>query len=165
MNITLKELKEKLIHHGDTRILSAWQKGVISYACEMIENIQSDSIMNKEEIAERHPVSDFLNHVELRNVAIYGNWDFETWKRVNKICSDVSYGGKFEIYDGEVVKRLCPPWVQKAYNNGKFQNGFKNRAWLDRQAKAIFQAIKLIRHYIKIDRNQFPVPFNFEIGG
>ena len=65
----------------------------------------------------------------------------ENWKQY-------SYGGCALIYDKDICKRLCTPTEIKRKRMGKLPPN-KNENWLDTQARALYQAVRLI---IKIKR-------------
>lgn len=95
---------------------SAWKKGVKEYAYMLLEDIEEG-----EEITEE----TLLNGAE--------NW------------REYSYGGCSLIYDEDICKILCSPSVIKRKREGELPpNRYEN--WLDVQARALYQASRLILH-------------------
>ena len=93
---------------------SAWNRGVIRYALELINSIEVG-----EEITEKK----MLNGAE-------------NWKQY-------SYGGCALIYDKDICHRLCTPSEIKKTKNGE-RNPNKHETWVDVQARALYQAAWLI---------------------
>lgn len=146
----LEELKKEL-EAKQAKARSAWDKGVYSYAVEMVENIQGDSTMSQKENAEDHDVSDFLNHVDGRGISICAFWTVDDRIKVRHLAESVSWGGNFDIYNSSIVERLCTPSENKRYNAGRMQNGPKSREkWMDTQARAVNYAIWRIHKILRI---------------
>mgnify|MGYP003154921858 CR=1 FL=1 len=57
--------------------------------------------------------------------------------------SHYSYGGCAFIYDQDIAEHLCTPSELKARKGGDWQPS-KNETWLDVQARALYQACRLI---------------------
>lgn len=145
----LEELKKEL-ETRQNKSRSAWDKGVYSYAVEMVENIQNDSIMSQEQDAEKHDVSDFVNHVDGRGISMSDFWTMDARIKVHRLCDSSSWGGNFDIYDGSIVERLCTPSEIRRYNSGRMQNGPTSRErWMDTQTRAINSAIFRIHGIIR----------------
>ena len=107
----------------ESKARSAWAKGVKLYALNLVEK----SYQNATDIVKV-------------NMAVYLN-GAETWK-------EYSYGGCALIYDYDIAERLCTPSELKKTDFGrKLPNGFVN--WLDVQARALYQAHRLIAELIK----------------
>lgn len=107
---------------------SAWRRGVIGYAWELFDNIeQSLNYLGLSYDAQ-------INIKELEKVMLNGadNWH------------DYSWGGCSEIYDCDIAKNLCTLSELKKTDNGRRKPN-KNEAWLDVQARALFQAAHLIK--------------------
>ena len=104
---------------------AAWAIGVKEYAKNLVEAVYS----NDTDIV-KSDVSIYLNGAE--------NW------------REYSYGvldGAL-VYDYDIAKRLCTPSELKKTDSGrKLPNGFEN--WLDVQARALYQAYRLIVELIK----------------
>ena len=104
---------------------SAWAKGVKEYAKHLVAAVyQNDTDIIKAD------AYIYLNGAE--------NW------------REYSYGvldGAL-VYDYDIAKRLCTPSELKKTDFGHKQpNGFEN--WLDVQARALYQAYRLIAELIK----------------
>ena len=100
------------IEHLNPR--SAWNRGVVKYALELINSIEVG-----EEITEKC----LLNGAE--------NWH------------QYSEGGCAFIYDELICRRLCTPSEIKKTHNGERRPN-KQETWIDVQARALFQAAQLI---------------------
>ena len=93
---------------------SAWNRGVMRYALELINSIEVG-----EEITEKN----LLNGAE--------NW------------KEYSYGGCSLIYDVDICRRLCSPSEIKKTKDGERRPN-KQENWIDVQARALYQAARLI---------------------
>ena len=107
-----KEEIKKALKKEKTR--SAWKKGVILYAIEILDNIE-----DKKGITE----NNLLNGAE-------------DWK-------EYSYGGCALIYDKDICHRLCTPSEIKKTREGERRPN-KRETWIDVQARALYQAARLI---------------------
>ena len=106
---------------------SAWAKGVKWYALHLVE----ESYRQDTDIVKV-------------NLSIYLN-GAETWK-------EYSYGvhGCALVYDSDIAERLCTPSELRKTDFGHKQpNG--GVTWLDVQAKALYQAHRLIADLIKVE--------------
>jgi len=107
---------------------SAWCKGVAAYAAELVEEL-------KENIRDGYIALDNLNDpARLERALLSGAKD---WKQY-------SWGGCAMIYDGDIAARLCNPSELKKTRNGERRPN-KSEAWLDVQARALFQACQMIK--------------------
>lgn len=106
-----KEEIKKALESEEAR--SAWSKGVIQYAFDILDNI--DDV----EVTEKH----LLNGAD--------NW------------KEYSYGGCALIYDEDICHRLCTPSEIKKTRNGERRPN-KRETWIDVQARALYQAARLI---------------------
>ena len=93
---------------------SAWNRGVMRYALELVNSIEIG-----EEITEKNLLGGAKD-----------------WKQY-------SYGGCALIYDVDICHRLCTPSEIKKTHNGE-RNPNKYETWLDVQARALYQAARLI---------------------
>ena len=122
--MTKKELINAI---SASKARSAWAKGVKEYANHLVEAVYS----NDTDIVKAD-VSIYLNGAE--------NW------------REYSYGvldGAL-ISDYDIAERLCTPSELKKTDSGrKLPNGFEN--WLDVQARALYQAHRLIAELIKAE--------------
>lgn len=103
---------------------SAWDKGVNTYALELIE-----SLAERAEYEGRNPV----NALELSEWLLNGARD---WK-------EYSYGGGSLIYNKHIAERLCNATELKKTRDGERQPN-NNESWLDVQARALYQASTLV---------------------
>lgn len=114
---------------------SAWAKGVKFYAEwifeEQVDKLQGGYIT----------LSWLLNSTEkdLLNGA-------KDWKQA-------SWGGCFEIYNGEIAENLCAPSELKRTKGGELPPNSREE-WLDVQARALFQASNLVLEAIADYRNK-----------
>lgn len=113
---TIAEIKA-LIEQEKAR--SAWGRAVKEYALELIEklpqNVEYGSIDSLK--------GDLLNGAD-------------DWKQY-------SWGGCSLIYDGDIAARTCSPSELKKTKNGKRRPN-ANEEWLDTQARALYQAERMI---------------------
>lgn len=100
---------------------SAWGKGVKEYAIELLENWSESGY-------------DYLDELTLLNGA--ANWHEYSW------------GGSSLIYDADIAARLCTmtEWKRTAEGTRKPN---KREEWLDVQARALFQAARLIMKTVR----------------
>ena len=93
---------------------SAWDSGVVKYAMELVHNVGFG-----EEITEKNLLSGAKD-----------------WKQYSE-------GGCSLIYDIDICHRLCTPSeIKKTKDGGHRPN--KNETWIDVQARALYQAARLI---------------------
>ena len=119
MNITVtkKQLLSAVAAHKAGR--SAWSRGVKAYAVELVEGINDDADLSNE----------FMLQKELLNGA-------QSW-------AQYSEGGAALCYDADIAERICSPSELKRNKWGMLPpNGREN--WLDVQARALWQAHRLI---------------------
>lgn len=93
---------------------SAWDRGVVLYADELLDNIWD---------------SDKITEEYLLNGA-------KDWQ-------EYSEDGSSLIYDDEICQRLCAPWEIKRKRGGELPPNSRE-TWLDAQARALYQAAQLI---------------------
>lgn len=98
---------------------SAWGKGVLLYAYELVENLEDETL----------PASKS----ELEAVLLNGAADW----------SQYSWGGSSLIYNGDIAERLCTPSELKRKRGGELAPN-SHEQWLDVQARALAQAANLI---------------------
>lgn len=103
---------------------SAWDKGVKAYALELVENMHDYTIG-----MGRTPENETEARLWMLNGA-------RNWK-------EYSYGGSALIYDGDIAERLCTPSELRKTRNGE-RNPNSVETWLDVQARALFQASRLV---------------------
>lgn len=99
---------------------SAWQKGVIKYAKELIN---SESVDSRKD----------YTRAELKKALLNGARD---WKQY-------SWGGSSLVYNEDIAKRLSSPSELKKTDNGRKKPNARED-WLDVQTRALHQACELI---------------------
>ena len=122
---TLNQIKHELKQEKGR---SAWRRGVINYAWELIYNIeQSHNYLGLKG-------DDNWNIKELEKAMLNGadNW------------SQYSWGGCSLIYDSDIAQELCTPSELKKTDNGRRRPNNREQ-WLDVQARALLQAAHLIK--------------------
>lgn len=128
---TLRQIKHELWNEKGR---SAWRKGVIEYAWELIDNIEQSSNY----LGLREDDEIVITDTDMLNGAI-------DWK-------SYSWGGSSLIYDIDIAQALCTPSELKKTDNGRRRLN-KDEEWLDVQARALFQAAALI-HSIQYRLNK-----------
>lgn len=117
--MTKEQVKEVLEEKLQAKRLSCWDRGVIYYAFDLLENIDADELPKELKSLEKL----LLNGAP--------NW------------SDYSWGGCALCYDEEICERLATPSEQKKKDYGRLQpNSYEH--WLDVQKRALKQAFWLI---------------------
>ena len=89
------------------------------YALELLEGYEEEQLGGPFKSLEE----DFLNGAE--------NW------------KEYSWGGCSLIYDQDIAQRLCTPSELKKTKNGTRKPN-KQEEWLDTQARALYQAYRMI---------------------
>lgn len=115
--VTKQQLLEAVaaVKHGR----SAWLRGVQAYAVELVECLDDSA--------------DLSNEVMLQKELLNGA---SSW-------AQYSEGGAALCYDADIAERLCPPSELKRNKWGMLPpNG--RESWLDVQARALWQAHKVI---------------------
>lgn len=118
MEINLEAIKNA-IETRKTR--SAWSKGVKNYAIDLLDNIRD---LNGREVETRK---------ELETALLNGARD---WR-------EYSWGGCSLIYNGDIAAALCSPSELKRCRGGEWRPN-RREEWLDVQARALYQAFRLI---------------------
>ena len=113
---TINQLREA-IKNSPAR--SAWSKGVKLYALELIEEMPDD----QEFYGSPADKKELLNGAD-------------NWQRYSE-------GGCSLIYDGDIAGRLCNPSEYKRTKEGQNPPNARE-CWLDVQARALYQANRLI---------------------
>ena len=117
MSTTKKQLLETVSAHKAGR--SAWARGVHAYAVELVESLDDSA--------------DLANETMLAKALLNGA---SNWRQYSE-------GGAALCYDADIAERLCPPSTVKRLKWGMLPpNGREN--WLEVQARALWQAHKLI---------------------
>lgn len=97
------------------RARSAWTRGVLLYAYELLGNIQENG--------------GKITKAALLNGA-------EDWQQYSE-------GGCSFIYDYDICHRLCAPWEIRRKRGGDLPPNSRE-TWLDVQARALYQAAHII---------------------
>lgn len=118
MEINLEAIKNAI---ENSKARSAWSKGVKDFALDLLENIRD---LNGREVETRKELETALLNGAL-------NW------------SEYSWGGCALIYDGDIAARLCSPSEFRRTRGGEWRPN-RREEWLDVQARALFQACRLI---------------------
>lgn len=99
---------------------SAWQRGVADAAISLLEDFEGEELPT--------------NVNELEKVLLNG---CEDWKQY-------SYYGNALCYNYQIAKRYCTPSEYKRKKEGALPPN-KTEDWLDIQARALYQAFRLIK--------------------
>lgn len=127
--MTIYELTTK-IENEKTR--SAWDRGVKAYALELLEKLWED-------IAGGYICEEDMNSPKLvKRALLNGASDWNQY----------SSGGCSLIYNSDIAERLCTPSELKKTRNGERRPNARED-WLDVQARALYQAERLILDYIR----------------
>jgi hypothetical protein len=119
-----KELKKRVESY---KAVSAWNRGVKTYALDLLDRLEEGIEGNW--FNDGDILSPNLLIKELLNGA--ADW-FE-----------YSEGGCSLVYDGDIAKRLCTPSELKRKKGGRLQPNSRE-TWIELQARALYQAAGLI---------------------
>lgn len=122
--LTIEKIREA-IENKPTQ--SAWDNGVKVYALELLESLEEG--IN----------SGYIDPAELEGPALLK-------KALLNGAADwaqYSWGGCSLVYDGDIAERLCTPSELKRKRGGDLQPNSRE-AWLDVQARALYQAARWI---------------------
>ena len=113
---------KNFIKHESCR--SKWERAVRDYALEMVSQCDKKDITSYKEL---------LNHCDAKNMTDYA------------IARDLSEGGCFEIWDGDIAKRLCTPsQLKRVTRKDGTVRDLPDETWIDVQTRAVYQAILLL---------------------
>ena len=101
---------------------SAWSRAVHTYATELVESLESENAD-----------FDLSDEIRLTRAMLNGADD---WRQYSE-------GGCSLIYDSDIAERLCSPSELKRCRGGERQPNSREN-WIDCQARALFQASRLI---------------------
>lgn len=120
---TISEIRNAI---DNIRTRSAWNAGVKTYADEILNNIATAEAEHRIDmaIATRH---------DLETAALCGADDWNAY----------SWGGCSLIYNGDIAATLCTPSELKRTRNGARRPNSRED-WLDVQARALYQACKMV---------------------
>lgn len=128
MNETLKKAFEAIENKKER---SAWGKGVKAYALDMIEEL--DEAIDYGDI----DAEILTDRKEIEETLLNGAKDWVHY----------SWGGSALICNYDIAGRLCSPSELKKTNHGR-KNPNAREEWLDVQARALYQAAKLVKDAI-----------------
>lgn len=127
--LTIKAIREAL---EATKTRSAWKRGVKVYALEMLDGLEEaidGGYFDREDLeAPRMVKRALLNGAD--------SWDQYSW------------GGCALIYNWEIAERLCNPSELKKTRGGERRPNSREE-WLDVQARALYQASRMIYRAIE----------------
>lgn len=125
MNIIF-EIRENIL---SKQARSAWDKGVKSYALELVDEL----IENAE-----------WNGLKDNGYEFYGSpADVKAMLNGAQNWHEYSWGGCSLIYDGDIAERLCCPSELAKTRHGERRPNSREE-WLDVQARALRQAANLV---------------------
>lgn len=131
--LTKYDLKMLLERAPLRKNASAWTKGVLDYACYLVDTLEDEYIFNF-----KYPISLLDEEIkELKKKLLNGA---DSWH-------DYSYWGNAYIYDTDIASALCAPYEYIKTNKGQKQPN-KKETWLDVQARALYQAWLMIQQVI-----------------
>ena len=124
------ELYQKYAEYIEKRTgyASAWGRGVKKYALDILDDLKQIADYEGEPLQ-----LDGASFEQFEDVALNGA---ENWH-------DFSHGGLALIYDGDIAKRLSTKTELKKTNDGEKQPNSRE-TWLDVQARALYQAARLV---------------------
>ena len=124
------ELYQKYAEYIEKRTgyASAWGRGVKKYALDILDDLKQIADYEGEPLQ-----LDGASFEQFENVALNGA---ENWQ-------EFSHGGLALIYDGDIAKRLSTKTELKKTNDGEKQPNSRE-TWLDVQARALYQAARLV---------------------
>ena len=122
-----REQLEFVLEDDKRSARSAWQRGVYDYALMLLD--------------DRYDVKEF-HETGLKELLLNGA---SSWH-------EYSWGGCSLIYDEDIAKVLCTPSELKRRDYGRLKPNSREE-WLDVQARALYQAYKLILKIVKVFEN------------
>lgn len=117
----MKTITEIITIIEATNPRSAWNKGVKSYALEILADMPRNV--------------EYGTMVAMQRDALNGARDWEQYSR----------GGCSLAYDEDIAKRLCTPSELKKTRNG-MRRPNSRETWIDVQTRALYQAFRLIHN-------------------
>lgn len=127
--MNLQTLREKLENH---KTRSCWAAGVKEYAAEILDTLENVEEWEQMSKGEYNYTGSKQNHID----ALNGAKDWQHYSR----------GGCSLVYDGDIARTLCTPSELKklTYKEGGIKAPNKSEDWLDVQARALYQAQRLL---------------------
>lgn len=144
-NITCGEIAEALWEQIEAQEIdgrgingrrSAWDRGLISYAYQLLDN---GLMQDRERVTVPTP-----DHIT-RQLAAWLMGGAASWKAY-------SYGGCSLICADEIARTLCAPWELRRTRDGARRPNSRE-TWLDVQARALGQAAAWIGHNWRVAYN------------
>ena len=126
--MNLQTLREKLDNH---KTRSCWAAGVKEYAAEILDTLENAEEWNRKENPEY--IYNYTASKQTHADALTGAKD---WKQYSR-------GGWSLVYDGDIARTLCTPSELERTKDGQRRPNSRED-WLDVQARALFQAQKLL---------------------
>ena len=123
-----ESIRQNLEKEFDNKRLSAWNRGVILYAFDILDEI--------DDIQTRYNVPVPQNKSELKEMLTCHS----SWK-------EYSYGGNSLVYNYDIAERLCTKSEFKKKKEGILMPN-NQETWLDVQARALSQAFDKITECI-----------------
>lgn len=115
---TISDIRAAL---GNVKCRSAWNKGVKSYAFDLLDKYEEYCEFEGREL----PLT--------ADVLLNGASDWHSY----------SWGGSALIYDGDIARTLCTPSELARTNCGE-KNPNGSESWFDVQARALYQDFSLL---------------------
>lgn len=122
------------VHLESAKNRSAWSRGVNAYADDMLDDLLDWYPETVESGTRADVEAALLNGAK--------NWSAYSW------------GGCSLIYDQDIAKALCTPSELKKTRNGERRPNNREE-WLDVQARALYQAARLVSRTIYNMRRGF----------
>lgn len=116
------KINELIKRVEERKAVSKWSKGVKEYALELLETIEEND-ENYDFVGSPMDKKALLNGAE--------NWH------------EYSEGGCSLIYNSDIAERLATPSELKRTRNGEL-NPNSREQWIDTQARALYQAERII---------------------
>lgn len=130
-----KEIKAEI---GNAPARSCWAKGVRNFAVDLFTNA-ADWIFSAGYYGKPEDIFNITEKTLLNGA--------DNWKHF-------SHGGCWLVYNGDIAKALRTPSELKRTENG-YLSPNKQEDWLDVQARALYQASKLILETVKKYREAY----------
>ena len=111
-----------------TGYASAWGRGVKAYAIDLLDELKQAADYEGEELK-----LNGASFEQFEKIALNGAEDWRAY----------SWGGCALIYDRDIAATLCTKSELKKTNNGEKQPNSREQ-WLDVQARALYQAARLV---------------------
>ena len=114
---------------------SAWSRGVAAYAVDLLADLEDHGFLGRD--IRKSATAKICNRELLKKTLLNGASDW----------SQYSWGGCSLIYDEDIAERVCSPSELRKTRNGERRPNSREE-WLDVQARALYQACKLLQRVI-----------------